>query len=66
MRKLQNPKRGCVSYASLRALFLVVLCFVAGDSVPVDCFASLAMTEKWGRGFNRGRNGGAVLAAHHH
>ena len=31
----------CCGFAiALRALFLGILCFVVGDSVPVDCFAS--------------------------
>ena len=39
-QKSQSSKRRCVSYASLRALFLGILCFFVGDFLPVDCFAN--------------------------
>ena len=37
----------CCGFAiALRALFRVILCFFVGDSLLVDCFALLAMTQK--------------------
>ena len=42
----ESKARLCCGFAiALRALFRVILCFFVGDSVPVDCFALLAMTQ---------------------